>query len=128
MASVLHAGALVDAHAVLHGLSSEPPTYSRGKRRLDYMFISRHLVPNLVRTGIEPFNQRIFSDHRGLFIDLEYKGLFDRYISPIVSPSDRHLRSDNSTQIRKYLTTLHPLLVEKMYPNDSNSSKKKLIQ
>ena len=77
MASVLTAGGLIDAHTTRHGIENEPSTYARGQTRVDYMFISKRLKPYLLRAGIEPFNQRICSDHQGMFIDLSLPGLFD---------------------------------------------------
>jgi endonuclease/exonuclease/phosphatase family metal-dependent hydrolase len=70
MQSVLEAGHLTDCHVHRHGLATETPTYARGSRRVDYVFLSQRLLPHLAHCGTEPFNHRIFSDHRGLFLDL----------------------------------------------------------
>jgi endonuclease/exonuclease/phosphatase family metal-dependent hydrolase len=77
MASVLLASGLIDSHIIRHGIENKPSTYARGHTRVDYIFILECLQPYLIRAGIEPFNQRIFSDHRGMFIDLAMPGLFD---------------------------------------------------
>ena len=88
MASVLHAGSLTDAQSYCHGLECEQPTYARGRTRVDYIFVSERLLPFIIRQGCEPFNARIFSDHRGLFLDISYPGIFDR--SPnILAPLSR---------------------------------------
>lgn len=78
MSKVLQAGHLTDTQVFRHGIDNEASTYSRGPNRVDYIFASARLLPHLYRQGCEPFNARIFSDHRGLFIDLAYPGLFDR--------------------------------------------------
>ena len=102
---------LVDTYSALHGVDNSP-TYARGQRRIDYILCSKELHPYIYKTGIEPFNQRIFSDHRGLFIDLKYDGLFDRDVPPIVSVSCRDLRSTNANQAMKYVTTLSRLIAQ----------------
>jgi hypothetical protein len=61
---------LTDAHAHFHGIEDEPPTYVRGNRRLDYVFITEGVIPYVRACGIEPFFATIHSDHRGLFVDI----------------------------------------------------------
>jgi hypothetical protein len=110
MASVLLAGNLIDSHVSQHGIESDPSTYARGNTRVDYMFISSQLKPFLLRACIEPFNQRIFSDHRGMFIDLSLPGLFDRVLSILALPSNRHLCATNQSHVRNYIRTMHKYL------------------
>jgi endonuclease/exonuclease/phosphatase family metal-dependent hydrolase len=78
MASVILAGKLSDVHSLRHGLDREKPTYARGTKRVDYILISERLTSYVRATGAEPFNFRIFSDHRGLFVDFALPGFFDR--------------------------------------------------
>jgi hypothetical protein len=77
MSSVLTAGVLIDSCITRHSIETEPATYARGQTRVNYIFISERLKPHLLQAGIEPFNQCIFSDHRGMYIDLALPGLFD---------------------------------------------------
>lgn len=107
MQVVLDAGGLTDCHVYRHGLETEQPTYARGCKRVDYMFVSSQLVPHLKHSGIEPFNHRIFSDHRGMFIDLRLPGIFDRAPVAIAAPSERHVRTDVPPLIIKYITALN---------------------
>ena len=86
MASVIHAGDLVDVFSYRHGLERKKPTYARGKRRVDYILVSARLLSFLHRTRAEPFNFRIFSDHRGLFADFAITGFFDRSPNILVRP------------------------------------------
>jgi exonuclease III len=44
-------------------------TYQRGKRRLDYIFLSQRLRPALQRSGYLPFGEGLLSNHRCLFLD-----------------------------------------------------------
>jgi exonuclease III len=78
MASVMTAGHLTDAFCHRHDLSQEKPTYARGNTRVDYILTSSRLLDYIQHTGAEPFYFRIFSDHRGLFVDFSYPGFFDR--------------------------------------------------
>jgi hypothetical protein len=110
MSSVLTAGGLIDSYITRHGIDKEPATYARGKTRVDYIFISERLRPHLLRSGIEPFNQRIFSDHRGMYIDLAMPGLFDRALTPLSSPANRNLCSTNTKHVQKYIKELYAYL------------------
>ena len=101
------AGDLIDSHATRHGLENEPASYARGSIRVDYIFISARLKSHLLRAGLEPFNQRIFSDHRGMFIDLSIPGLFDRSLTTLASPVNRHLCATNQKHVRNYIRELH---------------------
>jgi Endonuclease/Exonuclease/phosphatase family len=78
MAGVMTKGDLVDSFCYCHGLQQEKPTYARGSKRVDYILVSPCLVPFMRATSAKPFNFRIFSDHRGLFLDFSYPGFFDR--------------------------------------------------
>eukprot|EP00957_Ditylum_brightwellii_P150385 11451698-Ditylum_brightwellii.AAC.1 len=46
---------LMDAYAHMHP-TSNPPTYLRGQKRLDYMFITPGLLPALRPIGYLPFH------------------------------------------------------------------------
>jgi hypothetical protein len=107
MSSVHTTGGLIDAHISRHGIEHEPATYARGHIRTDYMFISERLQPSITRAGIEPFNQRIFSDHSGMFLDLSLPGLFDHSLTTLASPSNCHLCVINPKHVQKYIRRLH---------------------
>jgi exonuclease III len=134
MASVLLAGGLIDSHVTRHGIENDPSTYARGHTRVDYIFISERLKPYLLRAGIEPFNQRIFSDHRGMFIDLSLPGLFDRALTTLASPANRHLCATNQKHVRNYIRELHKYLqthfvlerLEKIKDHADHSSAEKI--
>ena len=102
---------LIDTYSAIHGVD-DSPTYSRGQRRIDYILCSKEIYPYIHKTGIEAFNQRIFSDHRGVFIDIKQDGLFDRDVSPIASSSGRDLQSKNANQVLKYVATLSQLIAQ----------------
>jgi hypothetical protein len=97
---------LTDVLRVNLGTSEEPATYSRGTKRLDYIFMTSDIASSVVSCGAEPFNHRFFSDHRGLYVDLKLSGIFDRNLSPLASPQFRDIRSGNPHQIQKYIRAL----------------------
>ena len=54
-----------------HGIEGEPPTYARGRRRLDYLFTTAGLVTSVKHCGILPYSDLVDSDHRCLFADFD---------------------------------------------------------
>jgi hypothetical protein len=66
---------------------------------------------DVTRSGAEPFNHRFFSDHRGIFVDLELKGLFDRNLAPLARPTFRDIRSGSSRLIQVYINELKTYLL-----------------
>jgi hypothetical protein len=112
MASVLMAGGLIDSHVTRHGLENGPSTYARGHTRVDYIFMSERLKPYLLCAGIEPFNQRIYADHRGMFIYLSLPGLLDRSLTALASPVNRHFCATNQKHARNYIREIHKYFQE----------------
>lgn len=110
--AILATTALVDAHFTRHGDIIDIPTYARGRKRLDYMFISKTLVPSLAAAGLEPFNNKIHSDHRGMYIDLFMQGLFDHSPTPLETNSGRGVRSHIPGHVCKYLEATEKYLAE----------------
>ena len=86
MASVVRAGHLTDTQIFCHGLTTEDSTYARGPNRVDYIFASARLLPFILRQGCEPFNAQIFCDHRAVFLDLSYPGIFVRTTNVLAHP------------------------------------------
>ncbi|OEU18182.1 hypothetical protein FRACYDRAFT_236453 [Fragilariopsis cylindrus CCMP1102] len=112
MLKVLSAGCLTDAHEHQHG-TVEISTYTRGIKRLDYVFVTPRLVKHILRSGYEPFHSRIASDHRGYFVDFAQAGLFDRKLPSIFSASSRAIRGTHPSNITKYVEYLHDYLKER---------------
>jgi exonuclease III len=103
MASVMTKGELTDAFCHRHSLLQEKPTYARGSKRVDYILLSSRVLNYVSKTGAEPFNFRIFSDHRGLFVDFSLPGFFDRAPNLLVPAKSRDLIYDCPRHVRKYL-------------------------
>ena len=105
MASVMHEGELTDVFCYKHGIDQEKPTYARGTKRVDYILVSTRLTEFIQATGGEPFNFRIFSDHRGLFVDFSVPGFFDRAPNPMAKAQSRDLIYDCPQHVKQYLLT-----------------------
>jgi hypothetical protein len=103
MASVLSAGYLSDTFCFRHGLDNEKVTYAQGTKRVDYIFVSQRLTEHIRASGAEPFNYRIFSDHRGLFVDFAMPGFSDRAPNELAKLQTRDLIFDCPRHVRKYL-------------------------
>jgi hypothetical protein len=110
---------LMQAHL---GNEDEPATYARGSKRIDYIFATADIASLVRSCGAEPFNHRFFSDHRGLYVDLQLSGLFDRNLSPLASPKYRDIKSGHPRQIQTYITEL-----KKLFNLDDISSRAKQL-
>jgi hypothetical protein len=102
---------LVDVYAATHGLEEEVPTYARGRKRLDYFLMTPSVASHVTRSGAEPFNHLFFLDHRGFFVDLELKGLFDRNLAPLARPTFGDIRLGSSRLTQVYITELKAYLI-----------------
>jgi hypothetical protein len=54
---------LVEILQHTYGVEGEPPTYTRGQRRLDYIFMTEGLVTSIKQCSILPYSNIIDSDH-----------------------------------------------------------------
>ena len=85
------------SYTTRHGSATElPATHDRGKSCLDMIGCSNN-VPDtaIVRTGYAPFYFNFFTDHRGVYVDLDIKSVFNI------------ARPDTTKQIYKRFTTRH---------------------
>jgi hypothetical protein len=106
MVKVISAGGLTDAHSYQHGIV-DITTYTRGTKRLDYVFVTPRMVDHILRSGYEPFHARIASDHRGYFVDFALAGFLDRQLPSIYSATSRAIRGTHPKNITKYVEHLH---------------------
>ena len=73
-----------------------PATYDRGSKCIDMIAITNTIHPSAIkRCGYLPFYKGIFSDHRGMYMDIDVKALFDK------------VRPDTNLEIYKNFTTSH---------------------
>ena len=79
-----------------HGDTAKlPPTHDRGKNCLDLIGISDHIPDTaIVKAGYAPFYFNFFTDHRGVFVDIDVEEIFNCE------------RPDTTKQIYKRFTTI----------------------
>jgi hypothetical protein len=58
---------LVEIIQQTHGIDGKPPTYARGRRRLDYIFVTTGLSMSVIHCGILPYSDILNLDHRCLY-------------------------------------------------------------
>jgi hypothetical protein len=113
MANVIQAGNLTDTHGHQHGII-DTNTYTRGTKRLNYVFVAPRLVDHILRSGNESFHARIASDHRGYFADFALAGFLDRQLQSIFSATSRSIRrGTHPSNITKYIKHLHAYFEER---------------
>ena len=94
-----------------HRHSPCPRTQKRSKNSpIDFIFGSPGL--RIRACGYLPFN-RLVSDHRALWIDIEYTSFLGYKPPPLLGPAARRLKLEDPAVVSKYLTTLHSILLEK---------------
>ena len=98
---------LVDIMAHFHPIADEVATYARGTKRLDYIFCTPNLLPAILHSGVEPFNEHIPSDHRSLFVDWDEKALFGSKTAPMAAKNARRLQSANLQAKGNYILSFH---------------------
>jgi hypothetical protein len=106
---------LVDFHAINHGTTEEPNTYSRGSKRVDYVFGSPRVVPFIDLCGIDPFHLIIYSDHRELFLDVDFQGLLGGIPSSILPPKLRGVSSKTNDPTLYVMAIQKHLLANNVY-------------
>ncbi len=98
---------LIDVLRHHHPSLTYPPTYNRGKKRIDLILASISLLPSITRSGILPCNSVFQSDHRPCYIDLDAAVAFGGQTSPVCPPCQRGLQLHAPRRVEEYLSTLH---------------------
>jgi hypothetical protein len=106
---------LVDLLAIQHSTSAPPPTYSRGKTRIDYILTSQTKMNAVCHTGILPYNMIFQSYHRGCYIDLDGQILFKDLAPKTAPPKRRGLHINDPRIANKYYDSLlHQIYYHKL--------------
>jgi hypothetical protein len=93
---------LVDILTSQHS-GTPPPTYARGKKRIDYILVSSSIAPIVHRSGILPFHSIFQSDHRPCFIDIDSDKLFKETTHEIEQPKHRGLQLTDPRKVTRYI-------------------------
>ena len=96
---------LVDPMATYHDLNQEPSSYARVPNRVDYMLVTKDLLPFITACGYDPFNENVFSDHCLMFMDI-HQDLFTREDKGFAR-SSRGVIASKPASLCQYVDTLH---------------------
>jgi hypothetical protein len=89
-----------------------PASHIRGRHQIDYMFVSKSIVPAVQRSGVLSHHSLVRGDHRPYYLDLDAAILFADPAYAIVPASFRKLRLREPRVVMQYGTNLHKLLAE----------------
>ena len=100
-----------------HGNLESPATCASNNSRtpIDAIFILESL--NCEQSGYLGFDQGSRSDHRALWIDLEYKEVFNFSSPPLHCPGRKRLHNRDPRLIKKYCKQVKKKLLEANIPN-----------
>ena len=93
-------------------LGPVPPTYARGRKRLDYGFSTPRVALALKSCGYEAFNARFPTDHRSYYFDFDTESLFGTATPSLARPAQRILSSKNVKQVTAYLKHVYDYLIQ----------------
>jgi hypothetical protein len=85
-------------------MDKEPETHQRNTsgNRIDYIFGSTRVAEATQLAGIEAYGEGYFSDHRGLFVDIDAKRLLNGEIAELDTPDGRGINSKSPKVVVKY--------------------------
>eukprot|EP00978_Attheya_sp_CCMP212_P003376 scaffold6986_cov35-Attheya_sp.AAC.1 len=92
---------LYDILGAKHGMNS-PSTYLRGSNTIDFMLGTERVSRAVIFGGMLRFKDRIHSDHRGLYLDLNVLYVFRGEIHAINKVVTRNLITKHRARARKY--------------------------
>ena len=110
MASICAACNLYHPFSDLYPDQADTPTYVRGRKRLDWVLVSRSLYPSIDAIGYNRYNLLYHSDHRAIFLDLAKRDSLG-LSSPLVPHSRRPIHS-NSPYVRDFVWETYKHLQE----------------
>lgn len=90
---------LKEAITTQNGPSGVEPTYNRGSYPIDGIYTSSTLVTTA--SGYLPFGE-FPSDHRGLWLKVDFSSAFGAKMDPFIPPAVRRLNCDNPTWVKKF--------------------------
>eukprot|EP00957_Ditylum_brightwellii_P201444 15325678-Ditylum_brightwellii.AAC.1 len=93
---------LVNLVGVKHGISTINSHIS-GNRQIDYILGMENIAKSVAEVGILPFHTYITSDHRGIFVDINYKLLFTEDFHDHEPSQLRKVSSKNKKQSKKLI-------------------------
>jgi len=90
-------------------------TYDGGTTVLDYILLDENLIDCVCACGYEPFQARVFSDHRAVYVDFDTKRLFGSCVQPLAPMPKRELKSTRPQHVREYFQNKWEYLLEQHF-------------
>eukprot|EP00957_Ditylum_brightwellii_P172191 13108442-Ditylum_brightwellii.AAC.1 len=87
-------------------------TTKTGKDRIDYVIVSPKLAQSVRKRGYQSFDQMVFTDHRGMHLDLDTTSLFGAGIANLMSHNAHSIRTKDPKCMTKYIKTAHHHLTD----------------
>jgi hypothetical protein len=86
----------------------QPVTHSRGTQCIDYIFGTQTILEHIHQSGMTSFYEHPwpFTDHRGLFIDVHFLGLFGASTHSLLPKQPKRITSLSNTVVQKYINKL----------------------
>ena len=102
MVRIMEEGGVVDLMTARHQKTS-PATFERGKDCIDYVLASPNILQAITHAGYTPQSGGLFSDHRGLFMDIDIETALGGRLSQIPTSTGRTFEASSPALVTKYL-------------------------
>ena len=90
-----------------------PATYDRGTKCIDLVAISNTIHPSSIKKcGYLPFYKGIFSDHRGMYVDIDTRALFSKVRPDTNLDNYKNFTTSHVKNCQKYLDNMHAHIIE----------------
>jgi len=93
--------------AIQHTTRPFPASHVRGTKQIDYMLLSKDILPAVINSGSLPHHSILHGDHHPYFLDFDSTLLFSDPTYEIATPPTRQLRLQDPRVIQRYREVLH---------------------
>jgi hypothetical protein len=83
-----------------------PTTYARGRNRIDYILVSRDILPAVHKSGVLPLYSIFSGDHIPCYIDIDSNMLFGDQTHPLAPLPQRGLQLHDPRKVDAYNNSL----------------------
>eukprot|EP00957_Ditylum_brightwellii_P191605 14588785-Ditylum_brightwellii.AAC.1 len=87
-------------------------TTRTGQERIDHILMSPKLVTLVCKKGYQSFDQMNFTDHRGMFLDLDTISVFGADMVNLIRNNCCDTRTTDPHCVTKYITIAHTHLMD----------------
>jgi hypothetical protein len=98
--------------ATQHVTRPFPTSHIMGKNQIDYILVSKSILPAVERSGVLSHHSLIRGDHRPYYVDFNATILFSYPAYQIEPATVRKLRLIDPRVVQSYRTALHDLLAK----------------